>query len=273
MALLANPQILFAFNAASGSTVENFGSLADVVVQGSAVENTNYQWVTGADALASYLSFLTIDNSGASSQPFISMTGLTLGTTFTHMYTAIGFRIASFDTSILNQGHLWWPSGGVGGIGIRAITPGGGGNFDLYCRAETASFFVVGEHTFSALTFNTDYRVLVAIDLTSTSAAQAKFLLDGGSVQKPATTNPGGDTWATAGPYIDRRNDFDIYGGFTGRLYYAAHDRGVLLSDGDMSSVNSDPANAWTGWPTTGGGGMLAGGALRGTLVGGSLAR
>lgn len=251
---IAQPKILYPLNAATGATIENFGTdAADAAVQVGAVENTNWRWVPGASALLSYLELLTLDNSsgGGDLQPYVNLTGYTLGTTFTHVYTAVGFRVASFDTAILNEGYLASALGGRGSPIIRIKTPSAGGDFDILCRFETTGFFLVGEHTFTGLSFGTDYRIVIAVDLTSNTAAQAKFLLDGGTVQKPATTSPGGDSWNTDAGYIDRRHDFTMYGGLTGRLYYWAHDRGVLLSDQDMLDLNADPTII-TGWPAGG---------------------
>jgi hypothetical protein len=250
---LAQPKIMFVFAETSGKTITNYGSTGNAAINSAAacVETTDFAWVAGASPLLSYLSLITKDTSPAtSSQPTIDLTGYTLGTTFSHIYTAVGFRLASLD-GVLNEGYLANPKNGAqGGLKLR-VTPNGGG-FDLFCHWEATNFFPVGETTFSALSFGTDYRVVAYCDPTNTAAVVTKFLLDGGSVIAPATTNPGTDVWDTDAGYIDRRHDFAIYGGVTARLYYWVHDRGVALADADMSAINSDPSTAWTGWPSSG---------------------
>lgn len=246
------PQILLAMTQTSGSNITNYGSGGGTFpIQAGATENTDFRWVGG-----SYLEYQTrYEGGGASTQPYTTLGGLALGTTFSHIYVAMKFRITSYDSGVLNQGHLCWPAtgGGDGGIGVRLVAPSGGGDFDLYCKGETASLFPIGTHTFTALTFGTDYSLCVVADLTSNTAVQMKFLLDAGTVQKPATTNPGGDSWSTDAGYLDRRGDFDKYGGVVGRLYYFVHGRGTLLSDGDMGTANSSPSSFFTGWPSGGG--------------------
>jgi hypothetical protein len=251
---LAQPKIMFVFDQASGKTVANYGSAGTAAINSAVqcIENTDFAWVAGASPLLSYLSLITKDSSPAtSSQPFIDLTGYTLGTTFTHIYTAVGFRLTSLDTTIFNEGYLSHPKNGAqGGFKLR-VTPNGGG-FDLFCHWESQNFNTVGENTFTGLSFGTDYRVVAYCDPTNTAAVVTKFLLDGGSVIAPATTNPGSDIWDTDVGWIDRRHDFAVYGGVVARLYYWVHDRGVALADADMAAINSDPSTAWTGWPSSG---------------------
>lgn len=255
---VAQPDILLVLNDSSGTTVTNDGTVATDASVGHGVENTDWAWHPGEGSLNGWWESLDQDGSD---QAWITMTGIALSNTLTHLWSALAFNITSWDTRASSRGYI---IGGTntnevaGGLVFRVGAPTSTGDFDLTVFCRDISFSIEQTITFADLSFSTDYSIVAALDATTASAHVLKAKLDSGSVQSSASANrTGGAVWGNNGGYIGRSIDYTNYYGFIGKVYFYAHDRGVLLSDADMASINSDPSII-TGWPGGGGGGGLS---------------
>ncbi len=145
-------------------------------------------------------------------------------------------------------------NGHPGTASIYIDTPAGGGNFDMRCQLWSTTG-VGTQHLYSALNFSTDYALAMTADISSVTAVTGKFLLNAGSVLAGDAdpVNMVATAFAATGGYIARGGEFNRYHGILGKVYYYAEGLGVLLSNSDLSNINTNGPSVIGGYPTTGG--------------------
>lgn len=248
---ITQPAMLLTLNGSSGTTATNYGATA-VNPTANATENTQWKWNHNASELLG--NWQSLIEGGGTNCGAIDCTSVTLGgTALTHLWAAVKFNLTARDTSASGYGYILGLTNFDGGIGVRAIAPSGGGDYDLMCRVSSSGGGVTSDYLgFTALSWSTDYSLVMALDATTPTSCTFKLKLGSNSVVSNTGVNFNGQTFTDGCGYLGRDSGFANYYGIQGKIYYAMKGRGVLLSDTDMATINSDPTQV-TGWPGGGG--------------------
>jgi hypothetical protein len=268
---VAQPDFLLVFNESSGTAVTNYGTQASgYTIQGSGSSPTDYEWNQQAlSPTAGYLDLKTVGG-GSANLPYLTTAATAPSTGQQPLCLAIGFKIDGWDT-VLTRSYLVssGPAQVTAGFCLTVQPPAGSGDFDLHLEFRTGGGFgwgVGNRRVMSALTFGTLYQ-LAACGEFSGADMTLRYKLNSNAVITPAAQSNGSDGLSAVWPYLNNAQyeGFNDYGGINGQLYYFALDRnGAVWSDTDLGDINSNPATAITGWPTSGGPDLTEYGAMVG---------
>jgi hypothetical protein len=247
-------QVMLIFNESSGTSITNYGSASNPVVETEAGGTAQYNWQTDQ---GSYDGYLQIQEDQGSNQTIVDLSALTLPTEG-DINMAFGVAVHEYDTRVSSIGYLHSMSpddtskGGVQ-MDVDEPTTGGGSpnDFNLILTAtDDDNTVATTDVVFQDLTFSTFYQIALHVD-SSTGTLRVK--LDSGTpVNGTSAGFPSTNAWFGHGGKIGRGNSFAHYYGIKADLYYWYEDRGtdIAWSDTDLSNVNSDPQTYLSGWPS-----------------------
>jgi len=248
-------QVMLIFNETGSETsVTNYGTLGDPVVETESYGTATFSWNQDAAPYEGYLTF-TVNGGGSGDMTIVDLSALSLPTDG-DINCAIGFRIASVCSTV-GYGYLHLPSpdsAQYGGISIDATDTTGDFtlNVNVFDEDQLPGFQI----SFTGLLYDTDYQLAVSIDI---SAEILRAALDAASTIQDTTGGASFDVdpWHATGGKIGTghttSSGWTRYAGTAGRYYYYYEERGtdVAWNDAECEAVNADPTTL-DGWPSSG---------------------
>lgn len=234
---VAQPNHLLVFGESSGTSITNYGTISTVYTIGGGTSPTDYAWNTNADPALSYLETKQEDTAN---NPGMS----TAATAPSGVLNTINLAIKFQPTTTAGAGTHFLLYSDKGAFVYIQNTAG---TYSLFLEfrdvfTQGATYTVA-----TGLSYGVDHILVASIDVTTNTASQPRYKLDGNAVVTPTAFNLD-NSFGTEWPVISR-GFINTGEGVKSRYYWMAYQRGgTAWTSSDLDSIYASPSFI-TGWP------------------------